>query len=209
MNAIGQASATAIPAPGLNLFGHISADVKRAALDRMIGAKEEDLTWRHKLSAFCRLTTQVVVAYRFTRGLRQLRVPVLRSLLLAMVSVYATVLRFMTGVIIDTNAEIGPGFLVHTPYAVFVGGTRIGANCTVQSGVLIHAGARSIGNNVYFGAGSKLIADTRIGNNVVIVANSLVLTDVADNTTVVGVPARIRLRGGRPQRFKRLTTTEQ
>lgn len=31
--------------------------------------------------------------------------------------------------------------------------------------------------------------------------NSLVITDVADNTTIVGVPARIKLRGGRPREF--------
>jgi serine O-acetyltransferase len=62
---------------------------------------------------------------------------------------------------------------------------------------------------VYFGPGAKLLADTKVGNNVVIVANSLVLTDVPDNTTIVGVPARIKLRGGRPQRFKRVVTTEQ
>ncbi len=61
---------------------------------------------------------------------------------------------------------------------------------------------------MYFGAGSKLLADTKVGNNVVIVANSLVLTDVPDNTTIVGVPARIKLRGGRPQRFKRVVNTE-
>jgi serine acetyltransferase len=28
-----------------------------------------------------------------------------------------------------------------------------------------------------------------------------VITDVADNTTIVGVPARIKLRGGRPREF--------
>jgi hypothetical protein len=42
----------------------------------------------------------------------------------------------------------------------------------------------------------------KIGNNVVIAANSLVLTDVPDNMTVLGVPARIRIPGGRPKRFK-------
>jgi serine O-acetyltransferase len=152
---------------------------------------------------------QAVVVYRVIRWLRGLRIPVLRQLLLLVAGLYESVLRVLTGIIIDGQAEIGPGFLVHTPYAVLVGGTRIGANCTVQSGVLISAGSRGIGDNVYFGAGSKLLADTKIGNNVVIVANSLVLTDVADNTTIVGVPARIRLRGGRPQRYKRIATPEE
>jgi serine O-acetyltransferase len=208
MSAIGQAAAAPIPVSRLSLFGNISADIRRAALDRNIGAKEEDLKWTEKFSAFSRLTTQVVVAYRFIHWLRRLRVPVVRQLLLVLAAIYESVLRALIGVCIDPRAEIGPGFLVHTPYGVLVGGTRIGANCTVQTGVLIPAGSRGIGDNVYFGAGAKVIADTKIGNNVVIVANSLVLTDVADNTTVVGVPARIRLRGGRPQRFTRIVTPE-
>ncbi len=47
----------------------------------------------------------------------------------------------------------------------------------------------------------KLVGDAKIGSNVVIAANSLVLTDVRDNMMVMGVPARIKLPGGRPQRF--------
>jgi serine acetyltransferase len=66
---------------------------------------------------------------------------------------------------------------------------------------LITCGVHSIGDNVYIGAGSKLVGDVKIGNNVVIMPNSLVITDVADNTTIAGVPARIKLRGGRPREF--------
>jgi serine O-acetyltransferase len=73
--------------------------------------------------------------------------------------------------------------------------------------VLIAGGARGIGDNVYFGPGAKVIADTRIGNNVVIVANSLVLSDVRDNTTIAGVPARIRLPGGQPRKFQKMATS--
>jgi serine acetyltransferase len=75
--------------------------------------------------------------------------------------------------------------------------------------VVITAAARSIGDNVYFGPGAKLIGDAKIGNNVVIVANSVILTDVSDNTTVMGVPARIRLPGGRPKRFKWQTVQQK
>jgi serine O-acetyltransferase len=206
MNAIGQAAATPIPATRPSVFANIAADVRRAAVDRNRDLKEDQIGFAENFSAFSRLSTQVVVIYRVIHWLRTLRIPVLRQLLLIAAGLYEWVLRTMTGVIIDPHAEIGPGFLVHSPYAVLVGGTRIGANCTVQSGVLISAGSRGIGDNVYFGAGAKLLADSKIGNNVVIVANSLVLTDVADNTTIVGVPARIRLRGGRPQRFKRVAT---
>jgi serine acetyltransferase len=77
---------------------------------------------------------------------------------------------------------------------VFIGDTRIGRNCLVQHGVVISQGVRSIGDNVYFGPGAKVIGRAAIGNNVRVVANSVVMTDVGDNLTVVGVPARIRWR---------------
>src|SRR5439155_7335899 len=72
--------------------------------------------------------------------------------------------------------------------------TKIGRNCVVQHGVAITQGVRSIGDNVYFGPGAKVIGGAAIGNNVRVVANSVVMTDVPDNLTVVGVPARIRWR---------------
>jgi serine O-acetyltransferase len=208
MNAIGEA-VTAMPPRKLGLFENIRSDVFRAALDQNAGMKAEDLPFGQKLHAFLRLTTQVVVAHRVGYWARRLRIPIIRPFLVILVTIYQRLLTFLTGVIIDSQAEIGPGLLVHTPYAVFVGGTKIGANCTVQSGVLIPTGSRGVGNNVYFGPGAKLLADTKVGNNVVVVANSLVLTDVPDNTTIMGVPARIKLPGGRPQKFKRVVKTEQ
>jgi UDP-3-O-[3-hydroxymyristoyl] glucosamine N-acyltransferase len=61
---------------------------------------------------------------------------------------------------------------------VFIGDTRIGRNCLVQHGVVISQGVRSIGDNVYFGPGAKVIGRAAIGNNVRVVANSVVMTDV-------------------------------
>ena len=95
---------------------------------------------------------------------------------------------------ISPRAEIGPGLVVHTTHGVFIAETRIGRNCVVQHGVAITHGVRSVGNDVYFGPGAKVIGRAAVGNNVRVVANSVVMTDVADNLTVVGVPARIRWR---------------
>ncbi len=116
--------------------------------------------------------------------------------------IFQRLVQMLVGVYISPDAEIGPGLVIHTPFGIVVGPTKIGANCTIQSGVVITAATKSIGDNVYFGPGAKVIGDASIGNNVVIVANSVVLTDVSDNTTAMGVPARIRLPGGRPKRFK-------
>jgi serine O-acetyltransferase len=143
-----------------------------------------------------------VIIYRYEHWVyKRVRIPVVRQILQLFGSILRRFAGIWTGVLITPRAEIGPGFEIHTHYGVFVGITRIGKNCTVGTGVLITCGVRSIGDNVYIGAGAKLVGDVKIGNNVVIMPNSLVITDVADNTTIAGVPARIKLRGGRPREF--------
>lgn len=135
-----------------------------------------------------------VMNYRFGYWVRALRVPVLRQLLRVVATILDRVVQVVTGVEISSRAEIGPGLVVHTTHGVFIAQTRIGRNCVVQHGVAITHGVRSVGDNVYFGPGAKVIGRAAIGNNVRVVANSVVMTDVADNLTVVGVPARIRWR---------------
>ena len=143
-----------------------------------------------------------VIIYRYEHWVyKKVNIPVVRQILQVFGSLLRRFAGMWTGVLITPRAEIGPGFEIHTHYGVFIGITRIGKNCTVGTGVLVTCGVRSIGDNVYIGAGAKLVGDVKIGNNVVIMPNSLVITDVADNTTIVGVPARIKLRGGRPREF--------
>jgi serine O-acetyltransferase len=149
-----------------------------------------------------RVETPAIICYRFSHWVLTFRVPILRQILLIVSVIFQRLVQMFIGVFISPDAEIGPGLLIHTPFGIVVGPTRIGANCTIQSGVVITAATRSIGDNVYFGPGAKVIGDAKIGNNVVVVANSVILTDVGDNTTVMGVPARIKLPGGRPKRFK-------
>jgi serine O-acetyltransferase len=135
-----------------------------------------------------------VLTYRFGSWARGVRVPVLRQLVLLLALLVRRAVELVTGVEISPRAIIGPGLVVHTTHGVFVAETRIGRNCVVQHGVAITHGVRSVGNNVYFGPGAKVIGRAAIGDNVRVVANSVVMTDVADNLTVIGVPARIRWR---------------
>jgi serine acetyltransferase len=128
-------------------------------------------------------------------------IPVIRQLLLIPALFWQRFNQMFFGIFISPDAEIGPGMIIHTPYGIFIPPVKIGSNCTFSSGVLIGSGCRSVGDNVYFGAGCKIVGDAKIGNNVVIVANSVVLTDVPDNITIMGVPARIKLPGGRPKKF--------
>lgn len=137
--------------------------------------------------------TIAVLSYRFCHLMRGIRLPVLRNLAWIPVMLVRGLSQLVTGVHISSKADIGPGFVVHTTYGIFIPPTKIGANCTVQTGVVLGYGVRSIGDNVVIGSGAKIVGPITIGNNVLIAPNSLVLTNVPDNTTVAGVPARISI----------------
>lgn len=52
-------------------------------------------------------------------------------------------------------------------------------------------GCIEIGNNVFIGAGTKILYDVKVGDNVIIAAGALVNKDVPSNSVVGGVPARV------------------
>ena len=49
-----------------------------------------------------------------------------------------------------------------------------------------NVGCIEIGNNVFVGAGSKILYNVKIGNNVIVGANTLINKDIPDNTVVAG-----------------------
>ena len=49
----------------------------------------------------------------------------------------------------------------------------------------------TISNNVWVGAGAKILDGVQIGSNSIIAAGSVVTADVPENVTVAGVPAKI------------------
>jgi serine O-acetyltransferase len=184
-------------------------DTLRADISRAMRETRNDPDWepsfRQKLNATFRHSTWPVIAYRFGHWTLGIQIPVIGQLLRIVGLFFRKAVELFTSVHIDVHAEIGPGFVIHSVYAINLGKTTIGENFTIATGCLISHACRGIGDNVYFGAGAKLVGDAKIGSNVVIAANSLVLTDVRDNMMVMGVPARIKLPGGRPQRFVKKT----
>jgi serine O-acetyltransferase len=181
------------------MFETLRADLDRA----MRQARPDD--WKpglkHKIEVCLRHATWPVIAYRYGHWTLGVRIPVIGQLVRLSGLMFRKWTELFTSVPIDVHAKIGPGFVIHSVYAINLGKTNIGENFTIATGCLISHACRGIGDNVYFGPGAKLVGDAKIGSNVVIAANSLVLTDVRDNLMVMGVPARIKLPGGRPQRF--------
>jgi serine O-acetyltransferase len=181
------------------MFAYLKEDISRAMYQaRPDGWKP---SWKHRIEVCVRHSTWPVIAYRFGHWALGVRIPVIGQLLRLLGLFFRKAVEVFTSVHIDVHAEIGPGFVIHSVYAINLGKTKIGKNFTIATGCLISHACRGIGDDVYFGPGAKLVGDAKIGSNVTIAANSLVLTDVRDNLMVMGVPARIKLPGGRPQRF--------
>jgi serine O-acetyltransferase len=187
------------------MFENLREDIDRAMYQaRPDGWKP---TFRHRLEVCVRHSTLPVIAYRFGHWALGVRIPIIGQLLRMAGLFLRKFAEILTSVHIDVHAKIGPGFVIHSVYAINLGKTTIGRNFTIATGCLISHACRGIGDDVYFGPGAKLVGDAKIGSNVTIAANSLVLTDVRSNMMVMGVPARIKLPGGRPQRFLKKAET--
>lgn len=98
------------------------------------------------------------------------------------------------GIEIVISAPIGGGLYIPHPVGTVMSPRRMGKNCSVIAAVTI--GMRNewdfptFGDEVFIGAGARVLGGITIGDNAVIGANAVVIKDVAPNTTVVGIPAR-------------------
>ena len=95
---------------------------------------------------------------------------------------------------IPISKNINQFITPHDFYGIFISGAaKVGKGCIIFQGVTIgsntlldskSAGAPTIGDNAYIGAGAKIIGNVKIGNNVRIGAGCTVTRDVPDNSTV-------------------------
>lgn len=112
--------------------------------------------------------------------------------------------RHMTGIEIHPAATIGRGFFIDHGMGVVIGETaEIGDNCTIYQGVTLGGTGKDIGkrhptlgDNVMVGAGAKVLGPVYIGSNSKIAANAVVLHTVTENSTAVGIPAKVVHRDG-------------
>ncbi len=112
--------------------------------------------------------------------------------------------KLITGIEIHPGATIGHGLFIDHGSAVVIGETaEIGDNCTIYQGVTLggtgkETGKRhpTLGNGVMIGAGAKVLGGFSIGDNTKIAANAVVLGPVPENSTAVGIPARIVKKNG-------------
>ena len=115
-------------------------------------------------------------------------------------------IRFFTGVEIHPGATIGKNLFIDHGMGVVIGETSvIGDNVTIYHAVTLGGISPSIdsdlqrnekrhptiGNDVVIGSGAQIIGPVTVGKCARIAANAVVVNDVADDTTMVGVPAKV------------------
>ena len=130
--------------------------------------------------------------YRVAHWLYLLGLPVIPRLI-------SQLARFLTGVEIHPGATIGQGVVIDHGSGIVIGETAIvGNNCLLYQDVTLggtgkETGKRhpTLGENVFVGAGAKVLGNILIGNLARIGAGSVVLRDVPSDCTVVGIPGRI------------------
>jgi serine O-acetyltransferase len=176
------------------MFETIRADINRKI--RAYGVRPQDQTFfRKRITPLLELGTLAVVVFRFGRWAYSLKLPVLRQLMIAIYLMVNQLCLMMSGAHLQVESDIGPGLIVHNAVGVLILVKRMGHSCTLTQDVsigTIRGEVRpTIGNNVFFGAGSKVFGPVTIGDNVVVCPNSFVAGDVPSNCTVMGVPARI------------------
>jgi len=129
---------------------------------------------------------QAVMLHRIAHWFKRRGIPVLGPLV-------ARLNQHWTGVEIGPGAEIGPGLRIAHGNGIVIGGyAKIGKNALLLHQVTIGSPSPNrvekmpvIGDNVFIGAGAKVIGEIRVGDNVFIGVNAIVTQDIPDNSRVI------------------------
>jgi serine O-acetyltransferase len=131
---------------------------------------------------------RATLLYRFGHALWKKRIPMLPGII-------SRANLTLHGFDVPSSVQIGPGLYVPHPVGTVIMAKRIGSNVSLISGITI--GMRetpvfpTIGDNVFIGAGARVLGDITIGDNASIGANAVVLKDIPRGMTAVGIPAKI------------------
>ena len=131
--------------------------------------------------------------YRASRFCLGLKNPVARLAYFLLRAIFPAI-RLYSGVEIHPRCQVAAGaYFGHFGPIVLHPECRIGEQVTIMQGVSIgetRGGCPVVGNRVSIGVAASIVGPISICDNSVIAAGAVVVHDVAQNTIVVGVPAR-------------------
>lgn len=107
--------------------------------------------------------------------------------------------RKKTGIEIHPGAQIGENLFIDHGMGVVIGETSIiGDNVTLYQGVTLGGTGKdkgkrhpTLGNCVVVGSGAKILGNIFIASGTKVGANAVVLKDTTNESTAVGIPARV------------------
>lgn len=139
------------------------------------------LLWTH-------MPLRAMLWFRFGSWCKHKGIPVLPGL------IQRNLLRFF-GLEISPGADIGGGLYIAHPVGCVIAVEKMGRNCSIIAGVTF--GMRSewafpvVGDDVFVGAGARVLGGIHVSDGALIGANAVVLDDVPAGATAVGIPARV------------------
>ena len=167
--------------PPSGLTGLLSSDLKAKA-NWLYGSAEQ----RDIIKTLLTDGTPAMILYRLMQASQRHK--------LGLLAMIFNKLNVLGSCIIGRGAEFGPGFvLVHSQGVVINGSVRGGRDIKIEHQVTIGAERGQspiLGDDIFIGAGAKILGSIRIGSYVRVGANAVVIKDVPDYVTAVGVPAR-------------------
>ena len=144
--------------------------------------------WKGVLKVMMTDGTPAMVWYRLMQWARRWR-------LVPLELVFNRVNTMFCGCVIGRGAEFGEGFvLVHSLGVVINGSCPRRQGVKIEHQVTIGAEKRQspvLGDDVFVGAGAKIIGPVVLGAGSKVGANAVVVHDVPAGATVVGIPARV------------------
>lgn len=163
------------------MFDNLREDTRRLKLN-----KTKPFPWYVIESLLFDNGYQAVVLHRVAHWFKSRRIPVLGPMI-------ARCNQFLTGVEIGSGAVIGPGLLISHGMGIVIGGyARIGRNAILLHQVTIGSPDPSriekmpvIGDNVFIGAGAKVIGPISVGDDVFIGVNAIVARDIPNGSRVL------------------------
>jgi len=154
-------------------------DNLRRDTQKLRGFKTKPFPWYVVESLLFENGYQAIVLYRIAHWFKKHRIPFFGPF-------FARLSLFLTGVDIAAGTEIGPGLIISHGTGLVIGDhVRIGRDAILLHQVTIGApslGGRArmprLGDEVFVGAGARIIGDISVGDGAKIGVNSVVTDDV-------------------------------
>lgn len=166
------------------LFENIRADINENA------KWSTSPTFKGKIMLLLDAGFHAVLTYRFGCFAHNLKIPVVRQLLLLVHTLMHFLVHMTSGIDIAKEAKIGKGLVIHSFSSVLISNVEMGEYCVISPNVYLAGrkdGIPKVGDHVFFGLGSRILGNVTIGDYAIIGAASLVIKDVPADHTAIGV----------------------